>query len=318
MLRADFLDFGSVGTEADLDLSTLRAVFPGLVLWPATSAEEVGSRVRDADALIVNAQPLDAATIAGARALKVIGTTSTGTNHIDIDAARARSIAVVNIVDYCTPSVAQHVFATLLSLTHYLGTYDRLLKAGAWQRDPLALPDLPVRELAGRTLGIVGYGSLGRAVADLARAFGMHVRVANRPGGEPVPGREDLRTLLPVVDVLTLHCPLNAATKGMIGAAELALMKKDAILINTARGALVDNQALADAIRAGRLGGAGIDVLDEEPPVHGNPLLAPDLERVIVTPHTAWGAIESRQRGLDQLAHHLAEWAAGRRSGRVD
>lgn len=316
-LTAEFLDFASVGSEADLDVGSLRAVLPALRLWPATAAGELVARIRDADALLVNAQPLDADAIAAAPRLKVIATTSTGTNHIDLQAARRRGIAVLNIVDYCTPSVAQHVFATLLSLTHYLGEYDRALKGGLWQRAPLELPDYPVRELAGKVFGIVGYGSLGQAVGRLALAFGMDVRVANRPGGERVAGRCDLAELLPVVDVLSLHCPLNAATRGMIGAAELARMKRDAILINTARGALVDNAALAEAVRAGRLGGAGIDVLSEEPPVHGNPLLAPDLSRVIVTPHSAWGAVESRQRGLDQLARHLVDWRAGGHGGRV-
>jgi len=312
MLKADFLDFASVGSEAELSLGSLRAVLPALTLWPHTPQELLHERIRDAEVLLVNAQPLDAAAFAAAPRLQCIGTTSTGTNHIDLDEARARGIAVHNIVDYCTPSVAQHVFAVLLALTHHLVEYDRDLKAGTWQHAPRSLPDHPIRELAGRVFGIVGYGHLGRAVAELARAFGMHVRIANRPGGQPEPGRHDLAAMLPEVDVLSLHCPLNAATRGLIGRAELARMKPDAILINTARGALVDAQALADAVRAGRLGGAGIDVLAEEPPVSGSPLLAPDLARVIVTPHTAWGATQSRQRGLDQLAGKLAGWAAGR------
>ncbi len=312
MLTTEFLDFASVGTVEELRLDSIRAVLPALRLWPHTTHAELHERIRDAQVLLVNAQPLDAASLAVAPRLRCIGTTSTGTNHIDLEAARARGIAVFNIVDYCTPSVAQHVFATLLALTHHLVEYDRDLKAGLWQHAPLSLPDHPIRELGGRIFGIVGYGHLGRAVADLARAFGMEVRIANRPGGAPEPGRHDLAELLPVVDVLSLHCPLNAVTRNLIGQAELARMKKDAILINTARGGLVDAQALADALRAGRLGGAGIDVLAQEPPVSGNPLLAPDLYQVIVTPHTAWGARESRQRGLDQLASKLAGWVEGR------
>ena len=317
VLRAEFLDFGSVAQPGELSLATLEAVLPALRCWSHTAAGDVAVRMREAEVVLVNAQPLDAAAIAHATHLRGIGPTSTGTNHIDLDAARARGIAVINIVDYCTPSVAQHVFAVLLALTHHLVEYDRDLKAGLWQHAPLSVPDHPVRELGGLVLGIVGYGHLGRAVATLGRAFGMDVRIANRPGGEPERGRFDLADLLPVVDVLSLHCPLSPATRGLLGRAELARMKRDAIVINTARGALIDAQALADALRAGRLGGAGIDVLDEEPPLAGNPLLAPDLHQVIVTPHTAWAARESRQRGLDQLAGRIADWVAGGRGGRV-
>ncbi len=317
-LSAEFLDYGTVATADELDLASLRAVLPRLRLWPDTARGELHGRIRDAEVILSNAVGLDAGDFAAAPRLRCVALTSTGVNHIDLEAARRHGVAVINIVDYCTPSVAQHVFAMLLALNHHLVEYDRDLKAGLWQRSPSTLKDRSIRELQGLVFGIVGYGSLGQAVGRLAGAFGMEVRVASRPGSAPAAGRYDLRDLLPVVDVLSLHCPLTAATRGLIGAAELALMKPDAILINTARGGLVDAQALATALRAGRLGGAGIDVLDEEPPVHGNPLLAPDLHQVIVTPHAAWGARESRQRGLDQLAGHLAAWLAGDRQGRVD
>jgi glycerate dehydrogenase len=317
-LSAEFLDYGTVSPGEALSLDSLRAVLPRLRLWPDTSRGELHGRIRDAEVILSNAVALGAADFAAAPRLRCVALTSTGVNHIDLDAARRHNVAVINIVDYCTPSVAQHVFAMLLALNHHLVEYDRDLKAGLWQRSPSTLRDYSIRELQGLVFGIVGYGSLGQAVGRLATAFGMEVRVANRPGGAPEPGRYDLGDLLPAVDVLSLHCPLNASTRGLIGAAELARMKPDAILINTARGGLVDAQALATALRAGRLGGAGIDVLDEEPPVHGNPLLAADLHQVIVTPHAAWGARESRQRGLDQLAGHLAVWLAGGRQGRVD
>ncbi len=310
MLTAEFLDFAGVGSLDELDLNSLKAVLPALRLWPHTARGELHARIRDAEVLVLNAQRIDADAFAAAPKLRCIGTTSTGTNHIDLGVARQRGITIFNIVDYCTPSVAQHVFAVLLALTHHLVEYDRDLKAGLWQRAPLSIADRPIRELGGLVLGIVGYGHLGRAVANLARAFGMDVRIANRPGGTAEIGRVDIKDLLPIVDVLTLHCPLTATTRNMIGRAELARMKKDAILINTARGGLVDAEALAEALRAGRLGGAGIDVLAEEPPVSGNPLLAQDLHNVIVTPHTAWGARESRQRGLDQLAEKLKAWVA--------
>jgi glycerate dehydrogenase len=199
-----------------------------------------------------------------------------------------------------------------------LREYDALVHSGAWQRgEQFCLLDYPIRELAGRRLGIVGFGALGRGVAHAARAFGMEVLVANRPGGEPAPGRLDLDELLPQVDVLSLHCPLTPATEGLIDRARLGRMNPDAVLVNTARGALVDGAALADALRAGRLGGAAIDVLPQEPPVDGHPLLAGDIPNLIVTPHIAWAAREARQRCIDEMAANVEDFRRGGRRGRV-
>jgi glycerate dehydrogenase len=212
----------------------------------------------------------------------------------------------------------QHVFGVLLTLTHRLREYDALVRSGAWQRGgQFCLLDFPIRELAGRRLGIVGFGTLGRGVAHAARAFAMEVLVAGRPGGEHVAGRVDLDELLPQVDVLSLHCPLTPATDGLINRARLQCMKPDAVLINTARGALVDSAALADALRAGRLGGAAIDVLPQEPPVDGNALLAGDIPNLIVTPHIAWAAREARQRCIDEMAANVEDFRRGGRRGRV-
>jgi glycerate dehydrogenase len=192
------------------------------------------------------------------------------------------------------------------------------VRSGAWQRgEQFCLLDYPIRELVGRRLGIVGYGTLGRGVAQAATAFGMEVLIANRPGGTAVPGRLDLDELLAAVDVLSLHCPLTPATQGMISASRLSRMKRDAVLINTARGALVDAAALADALRGGRLGGAAIDVLSQEPPVDGSPLLAGDIPNLIVTPHIAWAAREARQRCIDEMAANIADFRRGGRRGRV-
>jgi glycerate dehydrogenase len=188
-----------------------------------------------------------------------------------------------------------------------------------WQRgDQFCLLDYPIRELAGRRLGIVGHGALGRGVARAASlALGMEVLIANRPGGARQPGRLDLDDLLPQVDVLSLHCPLTPRTEGMIGTHQLARMKPDALMVNTARGALVDSQALADALRGGRLGGAAIDVLPQEPPTRGNPLLASDIPNLIVTPHIAWAAREARQRCLDEMAANVEDFLRGGHRGRV-
>ncbi len=261
-MRAVFLDYGSVASHGDLDPARLRTVLPALEIHEESAETEVDTRLAGAAVVLCNKARITRERIAANPALRIVALTATGTNNVDLEAAREHGVAVCNIADYCTASVVQHVFATLLALTHRLREYDRALKAGAWERaDRCPVPDFPVRELAGRTLGVVGYGTLGRGVARVAEAFGMQVLVANRAGGAAAPGRVDLAALLPRVDVLSLHCPITAATRHLIGARELALMKPDAVLINTARGGLVDAAALATALRAGRLGGAAIDVL---------------------------------------------------------
>jgi glycerate dehydrogenase len=189
---------------------------------------------------------------------------------------------------------------------------------GSWTRNEThTVLSRPIRELDSRIFGVVGWGELGRGAASIAEAFGMRVVIANRPGGHPSPGRMELDQLLAMADIVSLHCPLNDATRGLIGARELALMKSDALLINTARGALVDGRALAAALKSGRLGGAGIDVLAHEPPPSGDPLLDPEIPNLIVTPHVAWAAREARQRCLDEMAANIRDFAGGGRRSRV-
>ncbi len=260
-----------------------------------------------------------------AGALKLIALAATGTDNVDLEAAREFGIAVCNVRGYCTASVAQHAWAMILSLTQHLTDYARLATDGTWVRgEESAVLARPLRELAGRTLGVVGFGALGRAVAKVGEGFGMRVIVARFPGAAPPeparlpdPPRVLLAQLLAASDVVSLHCPLTPATRGMIGAQELALMKCNALLINTARGALLDDRALAAALRAGRLGGAGIDVLSQEPPTDGNPLLDPGIPNLIVTPHIAWAAREARQRCLDEMAANIQDFSSGGRRGRV-
>jgi glycerate dehydrogenase len=315
-MRAVFLDFATA-SSGDLDVTRLRRSLPELELFEVTRAEQIGERIRGAAIVLVNKLALDAAAMQQNPALKLIVLAATGTNNVDLEAAKRLGIGVCNIRDYCTPSVVQHVFAVLLSLTHGLREYERLARE-EWASSPqFTLLRQPIRELTGRVLGIVGYGVLGRAVGHTAAAFGMQVEIANRPGGERQAGRFDLHELLPRADVLSLHCPLTPATAGLIGARELALMKPDAILINTARGALIDVEALAQALRHKRIGGAAIDVLPQEPPRDGSPLLAADIPNLILTPHTAWAARESRQRALDEMAANIEDFLQGGRRGRV-
>jgi glycerate dehydrogenase len=316
-MKAVFLDYGTVSAD-DLDASGLRAVLPDLQLLDVTPADQVAERIRGAAVVLTNKTPILAVHMEGSRDLRLVSLAATGTNAVDLDAARRLNVAVCNIRSYCTPSVVQHVFAVILSLTHHLRRYEQLATDGTWgSSTQFTMLQAPIRELAGRTLGIVGLGELGRGVARIAEAFGMRVLVANRPGAAAQPGRLDLHDLLPRVDVLSLHCPLTPDTRNLIGARELALMKRDALLINTARGGLVDVNALAGALRHRRIGGAALDVLPQEPPVDGSPLFAPDLPNLIVTPHTAWAARESRQRALDEMAANVEDFLRGGRRGRV-
>jgi glycerate dehydrogenase len=318
-LRAVFLDYGTVSCNGDLDPGPLRRVLPALELRTQTPQVEVADAIADASVVLVNKLRLSRAVLERASGLRLVLLAATGTNNVDLDAARERGIAVCNLRDYCTASVVQHVLGVILLLTHRLREYDALVRSGAWQRgEQFCLLDHPIRELAGRKLGIVGYGALGRAVARAADlALGMDVLVANRPGGAPVAGRVDLDRLLPQVDVLSLHCPLTPQTEGLLDAARLATMRPDALLVNTARGALVDSTALAAALRAGRLGGAAIDVLAQEPPTAGDALLEAGIPNLVVTPHVAWAARDARQRCLDEMALNAGDFLRGGRRNRV-
>ncbi len=327
-MKAVFLDFGTLG-PADVDAAPLRRVVADSSLFEDSGGTEIADRVRDADILIVNKIAVTAAVVAAAPRLRLVCLAATGTDNVALAAARERGIGVANIRNYCAPSVSQHVFALVLALNQRLREYDALLRAGAWQRSGnFCLLDHPFHELAGRTLGIIGLGNLGRGVARLAAAFGMQVLAARRPyrnppgdRGRPVEDgiqRVNLPELLARAHVLSLHCPLTDETRGLLDATALAHMRPDALLINTARGALVDSAALLAALREGVIAGAGIDVLDREPPVHGHPLLQAALPNLLVTPHIAWAAQEARQRALDEIALNIEAFLAGSRRNRVD
>jgi len=311
-MQGVFLDLDSLDRN-DLDLSTLRATLPEWQLYPATAPDEVAERIATAEIVVSNKVMLDETLLANAPQIKLIAIAATGTNNVDLAAAERLGISVCNIRRYATPSVVQHVFSLLLTLVRNLNDYQTAALDGRWQRsDQFCLLDFPIRELGGLTLGVIGYGELGQAVAEVAeKAFGMNILIAQRPGGSARPVRLPLEELLNQVDVLSLHCPLTEQTRNLIGERELGLMKTDALLINTARGGIVDESALATALRAGRLGGAGIDVLATEPPGADSPLLAGDIPNLVVTPHVAWASRESRQRLTDQLAENIRAFLAG-------
>jgi glycerate dehydrogenase len=312
-----FLDLASLA-EADLDLSALRAVLPHWQMYPATASHQRLERLRDAAVAVVNKVVLDEPVLASARQLKLVCITATGTNNIDLQAAARLGIVVSNVTAYATDSVAQHVMMVMLAHHTRLLDYHAAVRRGDWSRsEQFCLMDYPVRELRGMTLGIVGYGELGRGVEKLARAFGMRVLIAQRPGGNPTAGRVPLDRLLARADVVSLHVPLADNTRHLIDARRLALMQPHALLINTARGAVVDNAALAQALRDGVIGGAALDVLDAEPPPIDHPLLAEDLPNLILTPHTAWAGRGARQNVVDQTVANIEGFLGGRPRNRV-
>lgn len=309
--RAVFLDHTSLDL-GDLDLSPWRETFSDLVLHASTTPDQVAERLKDAEVAISNKIVIDAATFAACPGLKLVLVTATGVNNIDLDAARKHGVVVSNCQGYGTPSVAQHTLMLLLAMATRLPDYQQAIHQGQWQKSKqFCLLDFPIVELEGKTLGLLGHGELGGAVAKLAEAFGMRVLSGQIPGRPARPDRVPLNELLPQVDALTLHCPLNDHTRDMIGAHELSLLKPKAFVINTARGGLINEQALADALRNGHLAGAATDVLTVEPPVNGNPLLSGDIPRLIITPHSAWGSQEARQRIVGQINENALAFQAG-------
>lgn len=301
-----FLDQASLDQD-DLDMQTLHDTAGKLTLYPATTPDQVVERVAGHQVVITNKVVIDERVMQACPELQLILVAATGTNNIDLQAAQRRSITVCNCQAYGTPSVAQHTLMLMLVLVTRFESYRQAVRDGAWQRSSqFCLLDYPIGELSGRTLGILGYGELGQEVGRLASAFGMRVLVGALPGREH-PERPNLAELLPQVDVLSLHCPLTEQTHHLIGAEQLALMKPGSLLINAGRGGLVDEQALVDSLRSGHLGGAGFDVLTTEPPVNGNPLLDDSVPNLVVTPHSAWGSREARQRIVGQLVENLTD-----------
>ena len=310
-MKAVFLDYRSIDT-GDLSRESLQAAADEWHWHDATNADETAGRIADAELVVTNKVPLDRELLSQAAGLKLVCIAATGTDKVDLQAAGELGIQVSNVTGYATPSVVQHVFSLILALSTRLVSYDRDVREGVWQaQSNFCLLDHPISEIAGKTLGIIGYGELGKGVSRIAEAFGMQVLVCARPGSRtPGPGRVLLEDLLPQVDVLTLHVPLADNTRSLIGREQLARMKDSALLINTARGGIVDEQALADALTKGALGGAGIDVLNREPPAADSPLLTGDIPNLIVTPHIAWASRESRQRLLDEIACNIEAFKA--------
>jgi glycerate dehydrogenase len=317
-MKAVFLDTDTIGPQ-DLNLEPLNNLPLQWRFYDTTPPDRLAKRTRDAEIVVTNKCVLDAATISAAASLRYICTAATGFNHVDLEAARNSGIPVSNVRNYATHSVVQHVYALILALSSRLLDYSEAVRNGAWQRSTkFCLLDYPIEEVAGRKLGIIGYGTLGKAVAAVAPALGMQVLVARSVTGRMETGRLALDDLLSQADIISLHLPLTVQTSNLIGIRELGLMKQDALLINTARGGIVDEKALAVALSDGRLGGAGIDVLKTEPPTLDSPLLQARLPNLIVTPHTAWASRQARQTLVDELHANIASYLNADCRNRVD
>ena len=300
---------GHTLNPGDLDWDRLNRL-GSCEIHARTDPGQIASRAADAEVVLTNKCPLSAATIAQLPQLRYIGVLATGYNVVDIDAAKARGIVVANVPAYGTRSVAQHVFALILEMTQHVGHHAQTVREGRWSRSPdFCYWDRPLIELADLTLGIVGFGRIGQAVAELGRAFGLGVVVSSRhaaPGAENVSVDELFRRS----DVVSLHCPLTPDTAGLVNARRLALMKPTALLVNTGRGPLVVEADLTEALNAGRLAGAALDVLSAEPPPPDHPLLR--AKNCLITPHIAWATRAARARLLETVVANVAAFQAGR------
>ena len=316
-MRAVVLDLDSLNPQ-DLDLEPLRRCLPDWQFHARTEPGQVNEHIRDAAIVVTNKVCLSRAHFLSNPGLRLICVAATGTNNIDLKAAANAGVIVSNARNYATASVTEHVFAVLLTLTRRLDSYRERVHHGDWPDSPnFCLFDASIGELAGKTLGIIGYGVLGQAVARLARAFSMQVQIAQRLHGAALPDRVALEQLLETSDVISLHSPLSEQTRGLIGAAQLQRMKPDAILINTARGGIVDEVALVTALREGHIAAAAVDVAQQEPPATDNPLLQFSSPRLIVTPHVAWASQPARQRLLDETLKNIQALLDGTARNRV-
>lgn len=303
----------------DLSWDALQAL-GDCTVFDRTAPDEVKERCAGAEVILTNKVVLSGELIRSLTKLKYIGVLATGYNVVDLEAARGHGIPVTNVPAYSTDSVVQMVFALLLQLTQQVGLHNQRVQAGDWASCPdFSFRAAPLVELAGKTIGLIGYGNIGKRVADVARAFGMqvlvHTRSPEKYTDEPVV-LTDLDNLFAEADVISLHCPLTAETEALIDDERLLAMKPTAYLINTGRGPLLDEAAVADALNSGRLAGAGVDVLSAEPPRDSSPLVG--AKNCIVTPHIAWATLEARQRLMSVAVDNVRVFKAGREQNVVN
>ncbi|TMP29265.1 glycerate dehydrogenase [Pseudoalteromonas rubra] len=305
-------------TLAGVSLDPLRE-FGAVTEYDTTSAEQLMSRIQNAEVVVTNKVVLNADALSQLPNLRLICVAATGTNNIDLEAARAHNIAVTNVAGYSTPSVVLHTFTLLGNLMSNIHRYTQDCANGAWQRSDLFCRlDYPIHDLSGKRFVIVGYGNLGQAVAKVASAFGAEVVIAERPGQETVRAeRVEFTEALRSADIVSIHCPLTDTTRDLFDADTLALLPAHAILLNTARGGIVNEQALADALATKQLLGAGVDVLSVEPAAADNPLVQYQGNNLLLTPHTAWASQESITRLIQGIAENIDSFLQGREHNRL-
>jgi len=303
----------------DLDWAPLKAL-GSAIIYPRTAPEQIIDRAADAEIVLTNKTLLSAATLAMLPKLKYIGVLATGVNIVDLEAAKTGNIIVTNVPGYSTGSVVQMVFALLLEMTQQVGHHAAKVREGDWASCPdFSFRDRPLTELAGKTLGVVGYGQIGQQVAKVAQAFGMKVLIqtAHPEKYQLETGLEfvDVENLFSAADIISLNCPLTEETENLVNTARLARIKQGALLINTGRGQLIDEKAVAEALEEGYLGGYATDVLSQEPPDEENPLFS--APNCFITPHIAWATAEARQRLIDTVVANIAAFQNGDPQNRV-
>ncbi len=310
-MKAVFLDYVSLD-QNDLNFKDLENIFDEWEIYPSTSSEQLLERIQNVDVIISNKVVVNAEAIQQCPNLKLILISATGTNNIDLVQAKKQGVVVCNCQAYGTSAVAQHTLMLMLNLATSFKQYERAVQNGDWNKaSQFCLLDYPIIELEGKTLGILGYGELGKAVAKLAEAFGMKILVGALPNRPVQENRIPFNELLSQVDFLTLHCPLSADTQNLIDAKAFDAMKHSAFLINCARGGIVNEQDLADALIAGKIAGAATDVLMVEPPKDGNVLLNSEIPNLLITPHSAWGSVDARQRIVQQMVENVEAFKKG-------
>ena len=311
-MKLVILERNSAGT--DVDVSCFEK-FGEVTCYPNTVAANTSERVKDADIILANKAPLNESTLKDAPNVKLICLLATGFDNVDLAYCRSRGIKVTNVINYCTSTVAQHTLLLALALSEKIAFYDDYVKSGAYSaQDRFSNFDRTFYDLEGKTWGIIGMGTIGRRVAGLAQAFGCRVIFYSASGKSTCTDYErvEFDTLLQESDILSLHCPLSDRTRGLINKDALSKMKETAILVNVARGPVVDTQALYDALVADQIAGAGLDVLEQEPMAGDNPLAQiKDSTKLIITPHMAWASLESRTRLVDEVVKNIEAFLAG-------
>ncbi|MEE8495593.1 MAG: D-2-hydroxyacid dehydrogenase [Xanthomonadales bacterium] len=307
-----FLDLETVD-NGDLDRSRLSSCLVDWDWFEFSEPQQIVGRIRTADVVISNKCVLDRTALESAGKLKLIALAATGTDNVDLEAASELGITVCNIRDYASNSVAQHAITLMLNLLTAQPWYWQSVRQGAWSNSrQFCLNDRPIREFKGLNFGVIGYGVLGKATAELAETMGMKVLIAERKGCAARKGRVSFAEIIRQADVLSIHCPLTGDTRGLINRDVMRAMKPSALLVNTARGEIINEKHLAEALREGVIGGAGVDTLSQEPPPWDHPLLASNIPNLIVTPHNAWASRTARQSAVDQLVELIGAFANGK------